>query len=112
MAFSCAKGFKAECDGCGACTCLSPAEEDALEEAEDAQKAVYKELILPVMTKIDEIRERLEEAESRYQDAQDAIPAGLEETSEYSNLEHNLEAVQKALDYLIDVEEGVNELIG
>lgn len=112
MAFGCIRSFNRECDGCGACYSLPPEVEDALCDAEDSLKEIYKELISPVKTKLDEIRERLEDAAARYQDALDAIPEGLEDQTEYSNLDHNLEAVEKALDYLTDVEEGVEELIG
>lgn len=41
----------------------------------------------------------------------DGIPEGYEDSSEYSSLEHNLDAIDSALDYLTDVQDSVESMI-
>lgn len=109
MAFACVNGGR-ECDGCMACQSLPAHVEIALGCATkflDYQGSKLK----AIKIKLEDIVSRLEEMRVDTQDTMDGIPEGYEDSSEYSSLEHNLDAIDSALDYLTDVQDSVESMI-
>lgn len=109
MAFTCVNGSR-ECDGCMACQSLPTHVEIALGCATRFLDNQGKNL-KAIKIKLEEIVSRLEEMRGNTEEAMDDIPEGYEDSSEYSSLEHNLDAIDSALDYLTDVQDSVESMI-
>lgn len=108
MGFACVRGGSRECDGCGACTALPAYVEDALDSAQDvSEKATKKASDLG--SKIEDMISQIEDMQGELQGALDSIPAGYEDTDEYSRLEHNIDTLDAVIDAAQDFLTSIGE---
>lgn len=108
MSFACVRGGR-ECDGCMACQEVDDSVD--LSEATRTIDDCGKDKKI-VVEKLSEIRDILTDMRDTCLSAMESIPPGYEDTQEFGSLEHNVDRIDAALDWLDDVDNDVDALIG